>query len=93
MELEPDLQDSIGVIVGDGSFDVELDLCIVDTMLVISIVDILTELVSVIDIVVVGIGTAELNVIFAWLMLKDMLTCAVPVCTSSRTFKSKESNS
>ena len=83
MELEPDLQDSIGVIVGDGSFDVELDLCIVDTTLVI----------SVIDIVVVGIGTAELNVIFAWLMLKDMLTCAVPVCTSSRTFKSKESNS
>ena len=92
MELEPDLQDSIGVIVGDGSFDVELDLCIVDTTLVISIVDILTELVSVIDIVV-GIGTAELNVIFAWLILKDMLTCAVPVCTSSRTFKSKESNS
>ena len=92
MELEPDLQDSIGVIVGDGSFDVELDLCIVDTTLVISIVDILTELVSVID-VVVGIGTAELNVIFAWLILKDMLTCAVPVCTSSQTFKSKESNS
>ena len=54
MELEPDLQDSIGVIVGDGSFDVELDLCIVDVnaTLVISIFDILTELVFVIDIII-----------------------------------------
>ena len=54
MELESDLQGSIDVIVGDGSFDVELDLCIVDvnTMLVVSIVDILTELVYVIDIII-----------------------------------------